>query len=605
MPTTPQNQTATAAFLPTPDSNQCRPETGRIIEPGGSPTPKARNIRRFTDVGDKTRMPPSDTTPKWTVRKPVDSTYSPGHGLGNIDGQVGATPKGGLDKRKRAPGVAIEVGEQRDVGNGEPSAKRSKGSKGPSDGRDIIHDTDGHLRLDQGPSLLTKTCYPELPVTPTLPPKELTIYPTPSSPNWNVLGRTTEPVVMTPTAPGWNSVSPVEFDNEQVDPSWGSPKLQKKSRGASKINDDELYLPSPRVVNRDSSNRQLLLNGVEDGLSDDDDDEYIDRSLSRNEKKGVVYDFSLEKAKRWAAAVNLPENTWCEAEKELFFRLAMRGFEFLLPRHWQLDFPTLPDTLFSVPDDEREPLVQSFKDSDFHGKLETFFLSKHLWLIFLSSIAIKSLASLFALGGHVRDCSILRSRPELKIKRAIKNYIRWALQDADIYANPEAIPVYTIYAQKKGESIVNAVTHLNRRLGKLCKRYHDAMRVSTSERHSTPPEAQTAGATRIKQEPNTSPNLPHNSYFPLLVGFVICGPIVAVITLDTDPLSPKGWEEETGTKFISQFDVGEQGQDVWTSLAVAITAMNIRGTTCRLVGEGEGGFCRLDRDVVSDIDEDL
>lgn len=202
----------------------------------------------------------------------------------------------------------------------------------------------------------------------------------------------------------------------------------------------------------------------------------------------------------------------------------------------------------------------------------------------------------------MRDCSVLRSRPELKIKRAIKNYVRWALQDAGIHANPEAIPVYTIYAQKKGESIVNAVTHLNRRLGKLCKRYHDAIGVSTSEGHI---QIQTPDTAKIKQEPDTSPIPPHNSYFPLLVGFVICGPIVAIVTLDTDPLSPKGWGEETGTKFISQFDVGEHGQDVWTSLAVAITAMNIRGTMCRLAGEGDGGVCRLNRSVSSGVDEDL
>lgn len=337
---------------------------------GGSPTPKARNVRRFMDVGDKARMSPLDTTLKRTVRKTVDSTYFPGHGFGDVDSGTGTMPKGGLGKRKRAPSVAIEVGKQRDLGNGEPFAKRSKGNKGPSDGQDIIHDTDGPLRLGQGSPLLTKAYHTELPVTPTLPPKELTFYPTPSSPNLNLIDRTTKPVVATPTAPSWDSVSPVEFDNEHIDPSWNSPQLQqKKGRSVSKINDDELYLPSPKIVNRGTSNRQLLLNGVEDGLSDDDDDEYIDRSLSRNEKKGVVYDFPLEKAKRWAAAINLPENTWSEAEKELFFRLAMRGFEPLLPRHWQLDFPTLPDTLFSVPDDQRDPLFQPFKDSDFHGKL--------------------------------------------------------------------------------------------------------------------------------------------------------------------------------------------------------------------------------------------
>lgn len=94
--------------------------------------------------------------------------------------------------------------------------------------------------------------------------------------------------------------------------------------------------------------------------------------------------------------------------------------------------------------------------------------------------------------------------------------------------------------------------------------------------------------TTIKQE-DYATSEPFARFFPLLVGFVICGPIVAILTLDTDPLSPKDFSDsEIGSKFISQFDVGEHGQDVWTSLAVAITTMHIRHTMVRLaVDKGE------------------
>ncbi|EYE94048.1 uncharacterized protein EURHEDRAFT_539727 [Aspergillus ruber CBS 135680] len=326
------------------------------------------------------------------------------------------------------------------------------------------------------------------------------------------------------------------------------------SRGSD---DDDLYLPPSKAVKIVFSRRQLLLTGADYGLSDGDDDEFDDeRGVSKNETKGVVYDFSLERAKRWAAAVSLPENAWSEAEKELFFRLAMRGFEPLMPRHWQHDFSTLPDTMFSLPEEEIVPIIRAFKHSDFH--------------------AIKSLLGLFSLSGQVRDCNILRTRPEDKIRKAIKKYVRWAMRDADIHEKPGTIPVYTIHSQKEGESVVSAVSKLNKRLGKLAKRYHNTLGIITSRCN-----------------------------FPLLVGFVICGPIVAILTLNTDPLSPKGWGEGTGSKFISQFDVGERGQDVWTSLALAITIMHIRKTMIQLADGGMGGFCRNGGDGLFGEDEDL
>lgn len=202
----------------------------------------------------------------------------------------------------------------------------------------------------------------------------------------------------------------------------------------------------------------------------------------------------------------------------------------------------------------------------------------------------------------MRDCNILRTRPEDRIRRAIKKYVHWAMRDADIHDKPGTIPVYTIRAQKEGESVVSAVSKLNNRLGKLAKRYHDALGMSL--RSTSPRKVKTAGA-QIKQELDTNMRITSRRNFPLLVGFVICGPIVAILTLDTDPLSPKGWGEGTGSKFISQFDVGERGQDVWTSLALAITIMHIRKTVIQLADGGKGGFCRDGGNVLVGEDEDL
>lgn len=180
----------------------------------------------------------------------------------------------------------------------------------------------------------------------------------------------------------------------------------------------------------------------------------------------------------------------------------------------------------------------------------------------------------------------------MKIKQAIKKYIKWAFRDAGIQNNTGAIPTYTIHAQEEGESVVAAIKKLNRRLGNLCKRYQEALGESsqTKSQHSRGLDSNTN--TAVKQEMEDATSEPFARFFPLLVGFVICGPIVAILTLDTDPLSPKDLSDgDIGSNFISQFDVGEHGQDVWTSLAVAITTMHIRQTMVTLAGD-RGGLSR-------------
>ena len=202
----------------------------------------------------------------------------------------------------------------------------------------------------------------------------------------------------------------------------------------------------------------------------------------------------------------------------------------------------------------------------------------------------------------MRDCNTLGTRPEDKIRRAIKKYVLWAMRDADIHDKPGKIPVYTIRSQRKGESVISAVSKLNNRLGKLAKRFHDALGMAS--RVTSPRRGRTPGA-QINQEPDTDLIITSRRNFPLLVGFVICGPIVAILTLDTDPFSPKGWGEGTGSKFISQFDVGERGQDVWISLALAITIMHIRKTMIQLADGGKGGFFRNRGSAFVSEDEDL
>lgn len=102
--------------------------------------------------------------------------------------------------------------------------------------------------------------------------------------------------------------------------------------------------------------------------SDEEKEEEDTFRVPKNEKTSLVFDFSVEKARRWAEAINLPDGVFNDEESDLFFRLAMRGFEPLVPRHWKYDFPTLPDLLFPSREDKTKTLIQALEGSNFYGK---------------------------------------------------------------------------------------------------------------------------------------------------------------------------------------------------------------------------------------------
>lgn len=323
--------------------------------------------------GDEYEWLPSRTK---RARKPkiIDPTYRPEYVPGDSDdGSMSPTQRRLSRKRKGISSAVTKTVEGHGQGHlfmrppkrvklsnlGKAQVKAdSKTSPHLSDAADHAHHT-------------------ERPATPKGQTLNLTVYPTPSSPVSGLSAKelSSQFRFVNPKFPIWKSVNSLkpELPDDERDPSWDSPKSLMRGRSMSRgSDDDDLYLPPSKAVKIVFSRRQLLLTGADYGLSDGDDDEFDDeRGVSKNETKGVVYDFSLERAKRWAAAVSLPENAWSEAEKELFFRLAMRGFEPLMPRHWQHDFSTLPDTMFSLPEEEIVPIIRAFKHSDFHGKLKT------------------------------------------------------------------------------------------------------------------------------------------------------------------------------------------------------------------------------------------
>lgn len=145
------------------------------------------------------------------------------------------------------------------------------------------------------------------------------------------------------------------------------PRPDKVNRGSKTSCDtDGTYHPSPHAVDKNLT-KSIVHQAVENELSEE---EVVGKQhiVSKNERKEVAFDFSLERAERWVAAIKLPKGHWAEAEEDLFYRLAMRGFEPLVPSNWQLDFSTLPESLFGLPGDITPPYINATGGSNFRGK---------------------------------------------------------------------------------------------------------------------------------------------------------------------------------------------------------------------------------------------
>jgi hypothetical protein len=364
--------------------------------------------------------------------------------------------------------------------------------------------------------------------------------------------------------------------------------------------DDQPYIPSndntmhPTLQNN-MARKQSFTN--ESVISEDEI--FTKRTAVRREDRSEVNpQFEYDRALRHAQAQELPDDSgvWAEAEKDLFYRLAMRGFEPLVPGHWTMDFKTLPQQLFSA--DERDPLILPFDVREFRAK--------------------HYLRNLFGIAANVRDKSLAGLRTEPTIKRTLRQYISWALLDAGVHPvqRPKVVPIHAMATQRQGEDSQDVVGRMERRLYKLARRYQVIHRV----RQSVEPHAQSPTPPNSKDLCSGTVSEYDDPHMPTLIGLMIVSSVVAVVTLDSrakppDPItlhnnrtarrrssSSSIYEEgsiaalrdESGLRFIANFDFStHDGYDVWDGLAMAICIMRIRKTMLELCeradSEGQAG----------------
>ena len=364
--------------------------------------------------------------------------------------------------------------------------------------------------------------------------------------------------------------------------------------------DDQPYVPARDIIDPNLRSNILRTQSSFHDSEFSDEEIFTKKTAVRREDRSEVNpQFEYDRALRHAEAQQLPEDggTWTEAEKDLFYRLAMRGFEPLVPDHWDMDFKTLPPLLFST--EGQEPLIVPFSDREFRAK--------HF------------LRTLFGIAANVRDKRLAGLRTEPSIKRTLRQFISWALLDAGVHPSqrPRANPVHALVTMRRSETTYDVLRRMSRRLYKLARRYQDVHRV----RQSIEPQSQLPTPPSNEDCSKDSDSGYDDAYMPTLIGLMIVSSVVAVVTLHSRSNPPEllfspdaarrrsfasmissnheesslaVLKEESGLRFIAKFDFStHDGYDVWDGFAMAICIMRIRKTMLELCeraeSEGQAG----------------
>ncbi|KGO77666.1 hypothetical protein PITC_074920 [Penicillium italicum] len=297
-------------------------------------------------------------------------------------------------------------------------------------------------------------------------------------------------------------------------------KAKKARRKKKKTWDSDRSMSEPSDLDYESEEEYFIPAGERD-------DELLNNKLTR------------ERAKRLLEAVELPQgHDLSPDEQRTAHQLLARGCMPTIHRHWEKDFSTLPESLFfSGKDDETQR-------NESHFVLENDKCSEFY--------AIRAFQELLKICGNVRDyCNILDIGPGIYIKKSIEKYLRWALSDAGVRVQPDTPPVHIIYCQNQDEEPKEAFSKVAKTLEKLSSTWQSLL--------AAPHDSEAA--------------------WPAMMGLVLCGPVLSVISLDTNP-SPQ--TQTQGIKFLGHFDLSDFDNDVWNTLAVAIIVMHIKRTVTKL-----------------------
>jgi hypothetical protein len=286
-----------------------------------------------------------------------------------------------------------------------------------------------------------------------------------------------------------------------------------------------------------------------------DEDKYIEQHRQE--------DALIERQRRENQGRELRAAGWPEDAVFLFQKLGMRGFEPLLPHIWFDDFNTLPADLFTRNVDKAfiKP-ISTRPDAEYHGR-HTF--DSIYFCVTDIALAFKALEELFGLGGRVRD-AVLQKAPirtaENHIRSAVLKYNKWALKDGNIENLWGDISLFDVISCYKKVNSKVAEAKMIRKLEKRANQWREALHLRKLQDESLKGKGRASDMEPLP-EVNT------------LYGIVAVHTIMAFVAYDVNATRPL-------LRTVAMFDLGQEGYDVWNSLAIAIFVIHCRNRLIQL-----------------------
>ncbi|KAI7161478.1 hypothetical protein KC349_g2760 [Hortaea werneckii] len=292
---------------------------------------------------------------------------------------------------------------------------------------------------------------------------------------------------------------------------------------------------------------------AEDSEEDDDEEEPEDTTLvvseeeyAREHSRSKKVSVPAELSNRGVSSEELAAAGWSEEHIFLVQRIAMRGFEPLLPQYFYMDFRYLPDALFVQDDDKERAFISGVKGPTFHG--------------------IKALEKLFTLGGYVRDMTNFRcnTTPEMQFKRHLQDFIKWTDRDSGLDTKT-TIPPLTLVMQNSDTPISVLQESARRKMAKIHARYHAAFSAHQTIENSSPSSSSTS--TKLHQP------------IPQIYALMASWTVIALVAYRPD------LDEDQQVKVVSHHNFDEKDYDVWNSLALAIVLCHVRNVQVKIAEE--------------------
>ena len=263
---------------------------------------------------------------------------------------------------------------------------------------------------------------------------------------------------------------------------------------------------------------------------------------------------------RGVSSEELKKQGWDDDHITLVQKLAMRGFEPLMPDYWKFDYRWLPDALFSEND---EAFISSVRKDHFH--------------------ALLALDKLLELGGRVRDRVFLNGRvkPEEQSRRGVKEFIKWAEKDSGLNYKT-AIPIIAFECKSNDVDVAVIQANAKRKLAKLASRYREAFRVSQS----------------IEASPDSKTSTVLSYSMPTLYAIIASHTLIALVAYRPD-------DEHPDIKSVAFFDMKHKDYDVWNALALAIAVCHVRNVQLRIAEDTGIGLKTADYEESEKSDPDL